>query len=549
MPNPPNSRQDAELRVYSPFAMEPLPSDAVKAAPYARAHAAPPLAFVASAPSTTPLKVRLGLQRRAHTNLRRHFLRALRRFVVLVVADLASLWVMRELVRAVRDHAVLGDWIAGWLSRVMPPGILNGWQYAGALFVGLFVLGNYGPGDRRRDGRRLFLACALATGLPLWMTIWTRGLEVVLLQYTLTTVLVWMGLMAEREVLDQVIARLLPPTGQTSRTLLVGPAEDCRETAGTPVFAPDSEHRVVGFVDTHLPPAPSALGHIVDFAHALNESGAETVVICGALTDARFQEVVGASLAAGCHLLSVPRAVRVAGVQPMLVWRRDQPLVELTAPSLQGWQLFLKRIVDLVGGVVGLVIVSPVMLLCAALIKLGSPGPVFFRQERIGAAGRRFRVWKFRTMRHGAPEHAHRELIDKMLRGDERLAGVANAKGESVFKLVDDDRVTKLGKILRRTSLDELPQLFNVLRGEMSLVGPRPPLDYEFEAYDHWQFDRLQVKPGITGLWQVSGRNLLTYRQMCELDVQYVRHWSLWLDAKIMLKTIPVVLFNSGRAA
>src|SRR5213594_3666901 len=149
---------------------------------YAGRVASTPIACVPTAAPAAPVTVRLGLQRRAQGNLRRHFLRAVRRFVVLVVADLASFWVMRELVRAVRDHGVLGDWIAGPLSRVMPPGILNGWQYAAALLVGLLILGNYGQGDQRRDPQRLFLASALATALPLWMTIWTRGLEVVLLQ-------------------------------------------------------------------------------------------------------------------------------------------------------------------------------------------------------------------------------------------------------------------------------------------------------------------------------------------------------------------------------
>ena len=119
----------------------------------------------------------------------------------------------------------------------------------------------------------------------------------------------------------------------------------------------------------------------------------------------------------------------------------------------------------------------------------------------------------------------------------------------TVVKLTNDERITRVGRWLRRTSLDELPQLFNVLRGEMSLVGPRPPLAYEFDQYEHWQFHRLQVRPGITGLWQVSGRNRLTYRQMCELDLVYIRAWSLWLDLQIMVKTIPVVLSNSGRAA
>jgi lipopolysaccharide/colanic/teichoic acid biosynthesis glycosyltransferase len=136
-----------------------------------------------------------------------------------------------------------------------------------------------------------------------------------------------------------------------------------------------------------------------------------------------------------------------------------------------------------------------------------------------------------------------------MLQGEERDAAHVGPEGEQVFKLTNDHRITPVGRWLRRTSLDELPQLFNVLRGEMSLVGPRPPLDYEFDQYEHWQFHRLQVRPGITGLWQVSGRNRLTYRQMCELDLVYIRAWSLWLDLLILLKTIPVVLSNSGRAA
>jgi lipopolysaccharide/colanic/teichoic acid biosynthesis glycosyltransferase len=223
--------------------------------------------------------------------------------------------------------------------------------------------------------------------------------------------------------------------------------------------------------------------------------------------------------------------------------------MELTAPKLQGHQLALKRAVDIAGATVGLVVLSPLLALVALAVALDSPGPVFFRQERIGVGGRRFRVWKFRTMQHGASDSSHRDLVTRMLAGDEEGTRQTGADGREVFKLVNDPRVTRLGALLRRTSLDELPQLINVLTGEMSLVGPRPPVPYEFEAYDHWQFDRLQVRPGITGLWQVSGRNLLSYRQMCELDVEYVRRWSVGLDLRILCRTIPVVLFNSGRAA
>ena len=505
----------------------------------------------ASAPPErkTPVRIRLDLQQRAATNLRRHMLRALRRFTVLVVADLASFYVMREVVRAVREYAWLGDRLAAQVGGALPPGILNGWQYAAALFVALFLTRNYGRADQRRDPQRLFIACALATALPLWMTLWTRGLEPVIVQYAITTALVWAGLVAERRVLDRVVARVLPYPEQAAAALFVGPAEECKAAIASRAFAAGSEYRSLGFVDAHVPPAPGAIGHVADFPTLLHRTGAEAVVVCGYLSDARFREVVDAALAAECQVLSVPRAIDVAGVQPNVVWRREQALIELTAPTLKGWQLVVKRAVDLVGAIVGLVVSGPLMLLVALLVKLDSPGPVFFRQERIGVGGRRFRVWKFRTMRADASDAAHRELIRKLLGDEELEAGHVDGGKRPVYKLVNDQRVTRFGRLLRRSSIDELPQLFNVLRGDMSLVGPRPPLGYEFERYDHWQFDRLRVRPGITGLWQVSGRNQLTYRQMCELDLDYVRRWSLWLDVKILFRTLPVVVFNSGRAA
>ena len=503
----------------------------------------------APAEADAPVRLRLGLQQRAVSNLRSHVLRSVRRFVVLVVADMASFYVMRELMRTLRERAWLGDRIAAPLQSTLPPGILNGWQYAAALFVALFVTGNYARGDQRRDPRRLFMACALATALPLWMTLWTRGLEPVVVQYAITTALVWAGLMAERRVIDQLVARFFPTYRYAAPTLFVGAAEGCREAIRSPAFAMGTEYRAVGFVDVHFPPATDAMGHAADFRRLLHRSGAEVVVVAGYLPDARFREVVDASLEAESQLLSVPRSIAIAGVQPNLLWRRGRPLIALTAPGLKGWQLLLKRVVDFTGSAIGLVLTAPLFAVIAAAIKLDSPGPVLFRQERIGTGGRRFRVWKFRTMRNGAPDDAHRELIRKMFNGQEAAAGHGNGNGKPVYKLVNDDRVTRVGRWLRRTSLDEVPQLVNVLRGEMSLVGPRPPLLYETDAYDHWQFDRLKVLPGITGLWQVSGRNLLTYRQMCELDLEYVRRWSLWLDLKILVKTIPAVVFNSGRAA
>src|SRR5438477_4170880 len=222
-------------------------------------------------------EVRLRLQRRASANLRHHVRRALVRFIVLLVADLASFGVMRALVRAVRDYAVVGDALAARLEALLPGGILNGWQYAAALFMGLLVTGNYGRGDQRRNPRRLFLGAALATALPLWMTIWTRGLEPTLLQYGLVTVLVWIGLVLERRTINQVMAWVRPPERDRMDVLFVGPGAECLETMRTPAFSAGTEYRPIGLVDTQVPSAPGALGQLRDLPTVLAASGAQAV--------------------------------------------------------------------------------------------------------------------------------------------------------------------------------------------------------------------------------------------------------------------------------
>ncbi len=204
-----------------------------------------------------------------------------------------------------------------------------------------------------------------------------------------------------------------------------------------------------------------------------------------------------------------------------------------------------KHVLDFVGSVMLLILSLPLFLFIAIAIKLDSRGPVFFAQERLGFGKRRFRMLKFRSMYTGTSEVLHREHVVKQINGHQGN----ESKGENgSYKLVGDARVTRVGRWLRRTSLDELPQLVNVLRGEMSLVGPRPALGYELELYEPWQMDRLAVRPGMTGLWQVSGRSRLSYRRMCELDVEYVRRRSLRLDLWILMRTPAVVLFNPSGA-
>jgi lipopolysaccharide/colanic/teichoic acid biosynthesis glycosyltransferase len=199
------------------------------------------------------------------------------------------------------------------------------------------------------------------------------------------------------------------------------------------------------------------------------------------------------------------------------------------------------RLLDLSGAILLLIVLSPLLLLVAAIVKLDSRGPAIYRQRRVGRNLKPFSVAKFRTMSEGADSGAHRAHVERMI--DE---GRDSAK--PMTKLQEDARVTRVGAFLRRASIDELPQLWNVVRGQMSLVGPRPPIQYEVDRYPAEAFRRFAVKPGLTGLWQVQGRSLLTFHQMIELDAEYAERRSLGLNVKILLLTLPTVIHGKGAA-
>ena len=202
----------------------------------------------------------------------------------------------------------------------------------------------------------------------------------------------------------------------------------------------------------------------------------------------------------------------------------------------------VKRIIDIAGSILLLFLLAPVLAVVALAIKLDSKGPVVFRQTRVGQQGRLFTVLKFRSMYVNNNAAIHKEYITKFI-----SQGQPATDTDNVYKITNDPRVTHVGRVLRKTSLDELPQLWNVLLGEMSLVGPRPPLPYELRCYAVWHHRRiLEVKPGITGLWQVTGRSRTTFDHMVRLDLRYVQQWSIWLDFKILLQTPKAVLMGDG---
>jgi lipopolysaccharide/colanic/teichoic acid biosynthesis glycosyltransferase len=204
--------------------------------------------------------------------------------------------------------------------------------------------------------------------------------------------------------------------------------------------------------------------------------------------------------------------------------------------------LRVKRVMDIAGSLLMMIVCLPLFAAIALAVRLTSKGPILFRQDRIGQYGRRFTFLKFRSMRVNNDESVHKEYVKQLIAGvAERVP--TNGNGEGVFKLAGDKRITPIGKFLRKTSLDELPQFINVLRGDMSLVGPRPPLPYELAAYQTWHRRRvLQVKPGITGLWQVTGRSRVRFDDMVRLDLRYAISWSPWLDLKILLRTPGAVI-------
>ena len=219
-------------------------------------------------------------------------------------------------------------------------------------------------------------------------------------------------------------------------------------------------------------------------------------------------------------------------------------LLPVGQTPLTGGAQRLKRAFDFSAALIGGLAILPVVSVLALLVRLSSPGPVLFRQVRIGKGGKPFTFYKFRSMRTDNDDRAHREYVSNFLQNG--AAAATDEAGRKIYKLVDDARVTGIGRFLRRTSLDELPQLINVLRGEMSLVGPRPCVPFEYELYRDWQKRRLDVTPGMSGLWQVTGRSFVGFEDMVLLDLFYIANWSFATDLKLLLRTVPVVIWGRG---
>jgi exopolysaccharide production protein ExoY len=451
----------------------------------------------------------------AMVNVRAHAVRVTGRVSALVALDVAASQTLRAIAHAVRGAPAYADFTSRNLDRLVTVGWL---QLAAALLVGLFLTGAYGYGDHRRNPRRILLGCAIATMLPLWGGFWTAP-EAVALQFLLGTFL-----------LDAVVGKFVP--APLPRTVLVGTEENCRDVAENGDKAIAHGFTIAGSIDVDAIRGLSVEG----LRRELVSSGADTLLLCGQLDDASFATIVRAAMMAECTVLATARRLSLPGIRPKVQWRHGRPFIEMRAVALRWQQLLVKRALDVVLASVLLVVLSPVFLGVAVALMITSHGPVIYGQRRLGRYARSFKCFKFRSMYTDA---------------EQRLANDPELYAEYVandFKLPDgrDPRITPIGRILRRTSLDELPQLWNVIRGEMSLVGPRPIVPAEIRHYRDDSQMLLLLQPGITGLWQVSGRSNLAYPERTNLELEYVEQWSLGRDLRILTATVPAVLQRRG---
>lgn len=279
---------------------------------------------------------------------------------------------------------------------------------------------------------------------------------------------------------------------------------------------------------------------------AIRDSGANEVIIADPDVngEALFEVMIRCGRRRGVEFRIAPSLFNCLPRKTEIDQIGVLPMIRLFREPLSRGSRLLKRSFDIVISALAIALLFPLWALIALLIKLDSKGPVFFTQERVGMDGRLFLVFKFRTMKAGADSESHREYQRSYIAG--RAEANLGDPAKPTYKLLADPRITRIGKLLRRTSLDEVPQLLNVLMGDMSIVGPRPPIQYEVEAYELWHRKRLDMKPGLTGLWQVSGRNRLPFEEMVRLDLFYIENWSLLLDLKIILRTGLVMIGGEG---
>lgn len=450
-----------------------------------------------------------------------------------------------------RQYLALSTWeggVQGWITSLSIVPVTNADEYhltlLGLLPVWWFSFWVCNTGDFRSTYRQLLVRYMRAVALGL--AILLLGVFLFKLQFIARSFVVMFGatnllfLVLARYLVMETIAFVRSKRVDGHRVVVIGCGEQAVRYAQSIKSQPPWNVKLLGHVsvpgETIAPSIETHLASVEHLEELLNSNPVDEVLFA-------YPELESEALANALHacdergvdvLLPLPPSIpQRSRVEIASIDGFDLPLLGLRRTPSSEVALAGKRAIDIAGSGLGLLLAGPVMIATAIAIKLSSKGPVFFKQNRSGRNGRTFTMFKFRSM-----------VVD----AEERKAKLMhlNEMSGPVFKISRDPRVTRVGAFIRRTSIDELPQLFNIFLGDMSLVGPRPPLPAEVEQYKPWQRRRLSVKPGLTGLWQVSGRNNVDFEEWMALDLRYIDDWSLWLDLKIIVRTVPAVLFKTG---
>jgi exopolysaccharide biosynthesis polyprenyl glycosylphosphotransferase len=444
--------------------------------------------------------------------------------------DLSVLLFARVGLSLARD----ASWTSTLARGLFPSGFMGGWASVAAVLVGMVFVGAYASEERWASPDTVFKGVALGVGLAMWSSLNALGIIWTLTRWALAVVMLGAVITAARELLRWAVFRDGASQHLSDRVVFVGdPQSRTGRSAAQAILKRPGMH-FLGWL-SEQGGVEDYLGHPSAVWEVLCEKGTDTVVLCGNLPSGLFDTVIEAAAVAGCRVLSVRERGMLMASRPRALNGGRIRMLELTFPAARAGQDVLKRAFDVTVATLLLIALAPMLVVIGIWIKLDSRGSVLFVQDRVGRAGRVFPMLKFRTMRNGA-DHEKADVAHLNHTGDPRL-----------FKIPDDPRVTGAGRFMRRWSLDELPQLLNVIRGDMSLVGPRPFFESDLAAYDDHHFLRLAVKPGVTGLWQVRGRSsIVDFEEVVRLDREYIENWTLGMDLGILLATVPAVVRRTG---
>lgn len=418
-----------------------------------------------------------------------------------------------------------------WGNSIQEPGFLL--PILGITLATILAAGLYGERYKRRRFSQLIKSLTLAQIiLILIFYLYEPGVFISRSTFLLAWFFSLIFVLTGRLAAEQIITSLRHQGRVTRKIFLIGSAQDTLIAKIALKLVTRQEFKIIGQVDLSLKENyqrwPSILKEI-------SEGGVGEIFVCSWQSLGEEMDVFWSLKTLGIHMRFLPVGLNINSQVPHIEMIGGMPTIKFSPPAIIGSDFVLKRAFDFVVAAIVTILVSPLLLIIAIAIKLDDPGPIFFKQTRVGLRGRNFKVWKFRTMVVNAEE------LMKELEAKNEI------KGGTIFKMKDDPRITKVGKFLRRYSLDELPQLVNVLIGEMSLVGPRPLPLRDVEGFKPHHFARHNVLPGITGLWQVSGRsNIVDFENAFRLDMIYINDWSLLMDIQILFKTVKVVLGKQG---